>query len=56
MVRESLQDAIVLTLKGISSDAGEIAFVVERPEDLSNGDYMTNVALVSAKLLKKNPH
>jgi arginyl-tRNA synthetase len=33
----------------------EVAFVVERPGDVSHGDYATNAALTAAKLLKKNP-
>lgn len=33
----------------------EVSFVVEHPADLSHGDYATNVALVSAKKLGKNP-
>lgn len=35
--------------------AGELAFVVERPSDLTFGDYATNAALVVAKKLGKNP-
>src|SRR3989338_10765462 len=30
----------------------EVDFVVEHPEDLKNGDYSTNVAMVCAKNLK----
>ena len=33
----------------------EVDFVVEHPEDLKNGDYSTNVAMVSAKKTKTNP-
>ena len=30
-------------------------FVVEHPEDLENGDYSTNVAMVCAKNMGANP-
>ena len=30
-------------------------FVLEHPEDLKNGDYFTNIALVIAKSVKRNP-
>ena len=36
-------------------DIKEADFSVEHPEDLKNGDYSTNVALISAKKLKINP-
>jgi arginyl-tRNA synthetase len=32
-----------------------VSFVVEHPKDLSHGDYASNVALVAAKQLGKNP-
>jgi arginyl-tRNA synthetase len=35
--------------------AGDVSFVVERPADMSHGDYATNAALVAAKPLGKNP-
>jgi len=36
-------------------DIESVDFVVEHPEDLKNGDYSTNVAMVCAKNLKQNP-
>lgn len=39
----------------VALGASDAAFVVERPGDLSHGDYMTNAALVAAKRLGKNP-
>ena len=36
-------------------DIKEVDFAVEHPEDLKNGDYSTNVAMVCAKSLKTNP-
>lgn len=35
--------------------ASDVSFVVERPGEVSHGDYATNAALVSAKQLGKNP-
>lgn len=40
-------------LKELSMD--DIDFVVEHPNELSNGDYSSNVAMVGAKLTKQNP-
>jgi len=37
---------------GVNED---ISFDLEHPDDLKNGDYSTNVAMVYAKSLKKNP-
>lgn len=36
--------------------AGDTTFVVERPSDMSHGDYATNAALAAAKALGKKPH
>ncbi|MFZ1019525.1 MAG: arginine--tRNA ligase [Minisyncoccia bacterium] len=33
----------------------EVDFIVEHPEDLKNGDYSTNIAMICAKKLKINP-
>ncbi len=35
-------------------DMAEVAFAVERPKELTHGDYATNVALVISKTLAKN--
>lgn len=35
--------------------ASSVSFVVERPGDMSHGDYATNAALAAAKQLGKNP-
>jgi arginyl-tRNA synthetase len=48
-IRKAVND--YLTAQG----AREVVFVVERPLDISHGDYTTNVALVAAKPLGKNP-
>jgi arginyl-tRNA synthetase len=46
VIREVLESAF-----GIK----DASFVVEHPKDLAHGDYATNVALVIAKTLNKNP-
>ena len=45
-IKKAIQDAL---------GAQDVTFVVERPGDLSHGDYTSNVALVAAKALGKNP-
>lgn len=53
MVSDSVRKAIEIALgeMGISG----VNFSLERPADLSHGDYATNVAMVCAKSLGKNP-
>lgn len=53
MVRTSIEQAIQGALKELGAE--DVSFVVERPSDMSHGDYATNVALVAAKKLKSNP-
>ncbi len=53
MVRASIEQAIQGALKELGAD--NVSFVVERPSDMSHGDYATNAALVAAKILKVNP-
>ncbi len=36
-------------LRNNITDLGDAAFIIEHPDDLKNGDYSTNVALVLAK-------
>jgi arginyl-tRNA synthetase len=38
-----------------SEGAPDVSFSVERPSDLTHGDYATNAALVAAKVLGENP-
>ncbi len=45
-IRKAIQEA---------PGAQDVAFVVERPGDLSHGDYTSNFALVAAKVAGKNP-
>ncbi|OGI65783.1 arginine--tRNA ligase [Candidatus Nomurabacteria bacterium RIFCSPLOWO2_01_FULL_39_18] len=52
-----MQEKIKKLIEGALKNLGieEIDFVVEHPEDLINGDYSTNVAMVCAKNFKQNP-
>jgi arginyl-tRNA synthetase len=52
-----MQEKITHIVKEVLKNLGieEVDFVVEHPEDLKNGDYSTNVAMVCAKNLKTNP-
>jgi arginyl-tRNA synthetase len=53
MIKAAIQDVLkdVLNELGIS----DIEPVIERPSDLKNGDYSTNIALIAAKKAGKNP-
>lgn len=53
MIKTAIQDALreVLQELGIS----DIEPDIERPSDLKNGDYSTNIALIAAKKAGKNP-
>ncbi len=52
-MEEKIKNLILSALKNL--DIEESNFVIEHPEDLKNGDYSTNVAMVCAKNLKTNP-
>lgn len=52
-MKEDIEKLIKKVLKNLDID--EVDFSVEHPEDLKNGDYSTNVAMVCAKSLKINP-
>ena len=53
MIKTAIQDVLkdVLNELGIS----DLEPVIERPSDLKNGDYSTNIALIAAKNAGKNP-
>ena len=53
MIEEKIKTLIIDVLENLKIE--EVDFVVEHPEDLKNGDYSTNVAMVCAKKLKANP-
>jgi arginyl-tRNA synthetase len=48
-IREAIENALT------ELSVTDVAFVVEHPADLTHGDYATNVAMVCAKKLGKNP-
>lgn len=52
-IKEKIGEAIGKSLQtlGISS----VDFVIEHPEDISFGDYSTNVAMIVARQIKNNP-
>ncbi|MEI7719638.1 MAG: arginine--tRNA ligase [bacterium] len=52
-MREALYIAIQKAL--VELGVPDAPFVVERPGDMSHGDYSTNAALIAAKQLEKNP-
>ncbi|MEK7190177.1 MAG: arginine--tRNA ligase [Patescibacteria group bacterium] len=53
MIEEKIKKLIKDVLENFEIKG--IDFVVEHPEDLKNGDYSTNIAMVCAKNLKMNP-
>ncbi|MFA6338507.1 MAG: arginine--tRNA ligase [Candidatus Paceibacterota bacterium] len=54
-MQEKLKILIGEALKKLGIDADVSNIVTEHPEDISNGDYSTNVALVYSKQLKTSP-
>jgi len=52
-----MEERIRQAVQGALAQLGvkDAPFVVERPGDMANGDYATNVALIAAKQLGKNP-
>jgi arginyl-tRNA synthetase len=52
-----IKNEIILTLRDLLGEytKEKIKFLLEKPENESFGDYSSNVALVAAKILKKNP-
>jgi len=55
MVRTEIKKAV---FKAVTEKFGNILmpeFLVEAPENSSHGDYSTNIALLLAKILNKNP-
>ncbi|MCE9585378.1 arginine--tRNA ligase [Candidatus Nomurabacteria bacterium] len=53
-MKQQIENLIKEALKKLDINE-EMNFVVEHPEDLKNGDYSTNVAMVCAKKLKMKP-
>ena len=52
-MQEEIKNLIKDALKNLDIEVSNIE--LEHPEDLKNGDYSTNVAMVIAKSVKKNP-
>lgn len=56
IIRKKIRESIVqLQTEGVWSEFDVPKIVVERPKDLSHGDWTTNVAFLLAKELKKSP-
>ena len=53
MIQEKIKNLIRDALENL--DVKVTAISLEHPEDLKNGDYSTNLAMVCAKTLKENP-
>lgn len=53
-MREQIEKLIKNALKNLGINE-EVNFSIEHPEDFKNGDYSTNVAMVCAKKIGKNP-
>jgi arginyl-tRNA synthetase len=54
-VRERLEDLLAVALKQEFPEAGDIRFEVNQPREKAHGDFATNLAMVAAKVLRKNP-
>lgn len=52
-MKEKIEKLIKEVLKNLSIK--DVSFSVEHPDDLKNGDYSTNIAMVCAKNFKTNP-
>lgn len=52
-MRTRLQNSIHAALSALGAEG--VAFTVERPGDMTHGDYSTNAALVASKSLERNP-
>ncbi len=53
-MREKLEQEITKALQALG--VGGVSFTVERPTDMSHGDYSTNAAFAAAKKLKQSPN
>lgn len=53
-MESTIRELITVALKELF-DMKDVAFAVERPKELSHGDYATNIALVLAKQLETRP-
>lgn len=53
IMKNEIENLIKKVLKDL--EIKDVNFLVEHPEDFNNGDYSTNVAMVCAKKIGKNP-
>lgn len=53
MIRETIKLLIIETLRELQLP--EVSFVVERPQDMTHGDYATNIVLVLSKQVGTSP-
>ena len=52
-MKEKIQEQIKKIIKSL--DIEDVGFSIEHPEDFKNGDYSTNIAMICAKRIGKNP-
>ena len=56
MIKEQIKDLIKKALGDLEISEKDIPdFTLEHPDEMSHGDFATNIALMLAKPLKKNP-
>ncbi len=58
LVKINMKEQIENLIKDVLKNIGiieDISFNVEHPDDFKNGDYSTNIAMVCAKKISKNP-
>jgi arginyl-tRNA synthetase len=56
MIKEQITDLIKKAVMDLGISENDIpAFTLEHPDEMSHGDFATNIALMLAKPLKKNP-
>ncbi len=55
MIREILEKSIQTTLKKLNINITDVKITLEHPDELTHGDYSTNIAMVLAKQETQNP-
>lgn len=56
MIKETVGAVIKDALQQLLKDAAaDVSYVIERPQDSSHGDWSTNVAMASTRILKRKP-
>ena len=54
-LKQIIEDLLRQAALTLSSDAGSLAIILERPKSAEHGDFATNIAMQLAKPLKQNP-